>query len=290
MTTWAALLGIGVGLGVLLLVTGWHAPAPDRAARSSRRAREHRGPTVRRAVPAVGVALAGSVLTGWVVGGVLAGLACYALPRLLGRDPDHQRRVARVEGIATWTEQLRDTLSAAAGLEQAILATADLAPVAIRPQIAALTARLRAGERLAPALRHLAGDLADPTADLVIAALISASQQQARRLADLLGSLALAAREQVSMRLRIDAGRARTRTSIRVIVGTTLAFAIGLVVLNRDYLTAYDTTTGQLVLLGVGGLFGAGFAWLARIATVIEPARVLTATADHTRSEHGVLS
>ncbi|MBB5922191.1 hypothetical protein FHR81_003243 [Actinoalloteichus hoggarensis] len=289
MSTWAALLGIGLGLGVLLLVTGWHTPAPDRAPRSSRRAREHRGPTVRRAVPAAVLALAGAVVTGWVVGGVLAGLACYALPRLLGRDPDHQRRVARVEGIATWTEQLRDTLSAAAGLEQAILATADLAPAAIRPQIAALTDRLRAGQRLAPALQQLADDLADPTADLVIAALISASQQQARRLADLLGSLALAARDQVSMRLRIDAGRARTRTSIRVIVGTTLAFAAGLVVLNRDYLTAYDTTAGQLVLLGVGGLFAVGFAWLARIATVSEPARVLTAT-DRPRSEHGVFS
>ena len=64
-----------------------------------------------------------------------------ALPRVLGRDPEHARRVARIEAVATWTEMLRDTLSAAAGLEQAILATAPLAPVAIRGEITELAAR-----------------------------------------------------------------------------------------------------------------------------------------------------
>jgi Flp pilus assembly protein TadB len=78
------------------------------------------------------------------------------------------------------------------------------------------------------------------------------------------------------MRMRIEAGRARTRTSVRVIVGTTLTFAAAVVLLNRPYLSAYDTVVGQIVLLGIGILFGLGFAWLARIATVSEPLRALT--------------
>ena len=60
---------------------------------------------------------------------------------------------------------------------------------------------------------------------------------------------------------------------MRVIVGTTLCFAVAVVLLNRPYLSAYDSATGQVVLLGIGVLFGLGFVWLVRIATVTEPDR-----------------
>jgi Flp pilus assembly protein TadB len=188
--------------------------------------------------------------------------------------------VARIEAVATWTEMLRDTLSAAAGLEQAILATAPLAPSAICGEVGELAAGIGNGDRLAPALRGLGERLDDPVGDLVVAALLLAAEQQTRRLADLLGSLADAARGQASMRMRVEAGRARTRTSVRVIVGTTLVFAVAVVLLNRDYMVAYDSATGQIVLLGTGMLFGLGFWWLARIARVAQPDRFLSTTTE----------
>ncbi|GAA1020487.1 hypothetical protein GCM10009565_09280 [Amycolatopsis albidoflavus] len=215
------------------------------------------------------------VVTGWIVGAVLAAAAAWFLPRLVGPDRTHRRRVARIEAIASWTEMLRDVLSAAAGLEQAVLATAPLAPAAIRGEVATLAARLESGQRLAPALRALARELDDPTADLVLAALVLAAERQAHQLGDLLGSLAATARGQAAMRMRVETGRARTRTSVRVIVATTLAFAAGVVLFNRAYLDVYDTATGQAVLLLIGALFAAGFAWLARIATSGRPAGVL---------------
>jgi hypothetical protein len=49
-----------------------------------------------------------------------------------------------------------------------------------------------------------------------------------------------------------------------------------MVLLDRAYLAAYDSLTGQLVLLVVRALFTAGFAWLARIAAVPEPIRFFT--------------
>jgi Flp pilus assembly protein TadB len=282
-TALAAVLGLGVGVGVLLVIIGWRGVDPDRPRASWLLRRGQALPDnrtgdrrqARRIVLAVAAGVLAGVITGWVVGAVLAGLAVWALPRILGRDPEHTRRVARIEAIATWTEMLRDTLSAAAGLEQAILVTTPLAPKAIRGEVTDLATRIENGDRLAPSLRVLADRLADPTGDLVIAALVLAAEQQARQLGELLGSLAHAAREQASMRMRIEAGRARTRTSVRVIVGTTLAFA-AVVLLNRPYLSAYDTVVGQIVLLGIGILFGLGFAWLARIATVAEPLRALT--------------
>ena len=49
-----------------------------------------------------------------------------------------------------------------------------------------------------------------------------------------------------------------------------------MVLLNRPYLSAYDSAGGQVVLLIIGGLFSLGFAWLVRIARVAEPTRFLS--------------
>lgn len=269
-----ALCGGGVGFGIFLLLRVTWGLRGGRVI--GRRAEE---PARRRGLVRVGVAVAVAVtigvLTGWVVGALLAALGSWFLPRLLGRDRAHERRVARIEAVATWTEMIRDTLSAAAGLEQAVLATATLSPPAIREEVAVLAAGLHRGERLVPALRRFAEDLADPTADLVVAALVMAAEQQARQLADLLGALAATARERASMRMRVEAGRARSRTSVRVIIGTTCTFAALIVVIDRDYIAAYDSVTGQIVLLVIGLLFALGFSWLARIAAVPEPDRLL---------------
>ena len=275
-----ALLGLGAGVGLLLIAAGWRPAEPRNPSQ-----RTIPAPTVdRRMLLRLAIALVVAVLTlsvtGWLVGAVLAGLAAWSLPRALGRNRDHQLRVARIEAIAGWTEMLRDTLAAAAGIEQAIVVTASISPPPIRLEVTTLASRVESGQQLVPSLRLLAEDLDDPSGDLVVAALIQASQRQAGRLGDLLSTLAQAAREQAGMRLRVEASRARTRTSTRVIVGTTLVFAAGLVLLNRDYVAAYSTPTGQLVLLAVGALFAAGFAWLARIAHIGEPARLLAASPD----------
>ncbi|GAA3850870.1 type II secretion system F family protein [Amycolatopsis tucumanensis] len=282
-TAVAAVFGLGAAAGILLILAALRRPAGTVSSTSAfgGRLRAVRGQDRDRrfvlgVVLAVGAGLLTGAVTGWVVGGVLTGAAVWFLPRLVGPDRAHARRVARMEAIASWTEMLRDVLAAAAGLEQAILATAPLAPAPIRGEITTLAARLESGQRLAPALRGLAGELADPTADLVIASLVLAAEHQARQLGDLLGSLATTAREQAAMRMRVETGRARTRTSVRVIVATTLAFAAGVVVFNRAYLGVYDTVTGQFVLLLIGGLFVAGFAWLSRIAAGGDQARVLT--------------
>lgn len=273
-----ALLGAGVASGALLVLIGLrgkndNVTTPRRYGRHDVRF-DHN--VLCRLAGAMLVGLGVGVITGWVVGAVLSVLAVLGLPRILGSDKGHQHELERIEAIAGWTEMLRDTLVAAAGLEQAILATASGCPEPIREEVTALTVKLDRGERLASGLRDLADQLHDPTADLVISALVLASEHQARQLADLLGELAAEAREQATMRMRVGAGRARTRTSVRVIVVTTLLFAVGLVVLNRDYLRPFDSALGQLVLLLVGALFVTAFAWMAKIAQFHSPERFLT--------------
>lgn len=284
--------GLGVGAGLTLILSAFRQRTSEDddaltgAARWPLRRRNHPGGAAdddgsrwAMVAAAVGAGVLAGVLTRWPVAAVLTGVGVWALPRLLGGDPrvrGRVARVARVEGIASWTEMLRDTLAAAAGLEQAIAATASTAPAAIRPQVQDLQYRIEAGERLTGALHEFADDLRDPTGDLVVSALVLASRHQARHLGDLLASLASAAREQVTMRQRVEAGRASTRTSVRIIVSATLVMAAGMVLLNRPYLQPYDSLGGQLALSLIAVVFAVALWWLGRIAEEREPARVLT--------------
>lgn len=273
--------GAGIGLGVWLIILGStphpqstvdtvvgvpSAPGVHRAT-VTERLRATVGTRRGLARCAVTVVSAGAVwtVTGWPVAAILAGAAIWVLPPILGPDRAHAMDTARIEAIATWTESLRDTLSAAAGIEQAIRATAPTAPAPIREPVQALAALLAGGAPLTGALHRFADEVADPTADLVVAALILAGQRQSGNLTDLLATLAATAREQAVMRLRVATSRARTRTSIRMIVIVTVVMAVSIVVLNRSYLDPYNTVLGQAVLAAVGVIFTGAFAWLVHI-------------------------
>ncbi|MGV4923693.1 type II secretion system F family protein [Streptomyces sp. BHT-5-2] len=235
--------------------------------------------TTRRFAIAVTVGLVVGALTGWPVAAVLTTVAVLTLPGLLGPDRAAARRTERMEALAAWTEMLRDTLSAAAGLEQAVLATADIAPTALEYEMRTLAATVRSGRSLPTALRAFAAEVDDPLADVVVAALVMAAEQQAGQLAPLLGELAESVREQVAMRQRIDAGRASVRTGVHVTVIVTLGMAVGMVVFNRPFLDPFNTWTGQAVLAAVGGLFAASFTYLSAIGRIDEPVRLINPTA-----------
>ncbi|TQS42764.1 type II secretion system F family protein [Cryptosporangium phraense] len=270
----AGLLGAVAGLGLVLIAVGLTPTAPPE--RPIRFPRWRRGSDFARRIALVLTAsLLAVLLTRWPIAGLLVGAAVWFTPAVLGPDRATAAAVARAEAIATWAEMLRDTLHAAAGLEQALLATAPAVPLPIRPPVQALAARIRNGQRLPEALRAAADDMNDSAADLVLAALLLAAEHQARQLGPLLSDLADAARQQATVGLRQAAERARTRTSVRVITATTLAMAVGLVVLNREYLQPYDTVLGQVILAAVGSLFAAGFWWLTRLARPQNPTRHL---------------
>ncbi len=267
----SALAGAGAGLGIILIASGLKRRVVEETPRHRLDPR-----LLVRIAACTGVAVLVGALTRWPVGAVLAGLAAWFLPAVLGPDREHARRVEKIEAVATWAEMLRDTLAASAGLHQAVIATATIVPEPIRPEIAELAARVDQGERLPQALKLLAEDLADPTGDLVCASLILASKRQAGQLGDLLGRLAEAARAHAVMRLRVAAARAQTRSSVRTVVAVTVFMAGGLIVLNREFLAPYNTVTGQLVLLTVGLMFAGSFLLIHRLSLVGEPPRILT--------------
>jgi hypothetical protein len=210
-----------------------------------------------------GAAVLMAAATRWPVAALLTAAGGFAAPGLLAGKASREADLARIEGIAAWAEMLRDTMAAAGGLEQSILASARVAPPAVRTQVEKLAARLKR-QSLTAALRAFAGDLADPTGDLVVAALLLAAGRGPRRLGELLGDLAAAARAEVDMRLRVEAGRARTRSSVQIITLFAAGFSVGLLVLNRPYLSAYDGPLGQAVLALVGACYATAYCWMAR--------------------------
>jgi tight adherence protein B len=281
MTALAAILGAGAGLGLVMIIGGCRRSDDGDYRRHVAFSRIRRDRfAINIAIAAGAMVLVGAV-TRWPVAALLAGAGVLTIPKVLIGSKYRARQVARTEAIAGWTEMLRDTLSAAAGLEQAIAATAAVSPAPIRPEVIALATALES-ERLIPALRNFANDLADPTGDLVVAALVLAAGHEARKLTELLGSLAAAARDQASMQLRIDAGRARIRTSTNVVIGSTLFFALGLIVLNRSYLHPFGTALGQAILAIIGVIFGFSFWWLERMGRPHPPDRFLVPVSNST--------
>jgi tight adherence protein B len=278
---WPLLCGAGFGLACYALVRALSGPRPGVAVEPGRWRRgaqewwHRRHHPERRAVAAAATALAGFVLTGWPLAVPIGALAAWTLPGLLGRGGREREQIARIEALAVWTEQLRDSLAAASGLQQALQATATTAPVSIRPHVAALAERLSTGQRLPAALAEFGHDLDDPLADLVVSALIGASERQSGRLADLLTTLAASARAHALMRTRTVSARARVKTSVRVTVGATLALAAGLFVLNRHYLDPYQSLAGQAAIAIVATLFTVAFSWLAKISAFPDPPRLL---------------
>jgi tight adherence protein B len=265
-TAAAALLGALFAVGVVTLFVALRPvapadvppPKPERASLG----RQVENFTIRLAL-GLGAAVVIGAVTRWPMAALLVGIAGFMAPSMLGGGAARQAKLARIEGIAGWAEMLRDTMAGSGGLEQSIIATAGIAPRAIRPEVVRLAARLER-ERLAPALRQFAEDIDDPAGDLVVAALVLAADKSPKRLGDLLGRLAEAARSDVTMRLRIETGRARTRTSVKVITIFTTLFAVFLMLFSSDYLEAYDSMTGQAVLGLVGACFAGSFVWLAR--------------------------
>jgi Flp pilus assembly protein TadB len=225
------------------------------------------------------IALAGGVIvllaTRWVVAALGFVLLILFWRKLSGGAGGERTAIARLEGLATWTESLRDTIAGAVGLEQAIPASLRAAAPALREPLIRLVDRLHTRVPLPEALRRFADDLGDPSADLILAALIINARLRGPGLRALLGALSGAVREELDMRRRIEAQRRSTRFSAMFVVGFSVGVAALLAIFNHDFVKVYDTVTGQLVLVIIAGLYAAGFYWLTRLARFDMPERIL---------------
>lgn len=266
-----AALAAGTALGLLLVIAGLSG-RQLLGSPSSHLQRMRASSLLPKAALAAVAALLTVAATGWLVGGIIAAVAVLVLPGILGGKAARQRAIDRTEAIASWTEMIRDSIVAASGLEEAIVATAPVAPPPIATEVRTMVRRLE-HERLPEALVDFGKDLDHPSGDLVIAALVIASRMEASDLSGLLSRLAEATRGEARMRIRVEVGRTRVRTATKVIVGVVVAAVVFLAVANRSYLSVYDSAGGQTMLGIVGGIFAFGGWLLTRMAEIELPER-----------------
>jgi tight adherence protein B len=273
----AAALWAGVGLGLTIVIAGLTgrtlfagAPAVVRSEGRGAGSIVYRVPT--RIAAAIGGGLVVFGASRWIAAGFLAGAAIWATPRVLGGKAVRDAAIARTEAIAAWTEMIRDSIVAASGLEEAIVATGPVAPAPISGEVRDLVRRLD-HLTLPDALVAFGREVNHPSADLVVAALVIAARMEVSDLSSLLSRLADAIRDDARMRIRVEVGRTRVRTAAKVIVGVVAATVVLLAITSRDYLAVYDDPAGQIMLVIAGGFFAAGGWLLDRMATVALPER-----------------
>ncbi len=272
-----ALLGAAVGSGVFTALIGWRGipPLPDK--RGLMLLKRFRGPVpphaLRLAIAGTGF-VAAFVLTGWLVAGLIVGMAGFSTPTVVRAKANRDREVALMTALATWVEMVRDTISAASGLTETLKATAVTAPAAVRIPVRQLAARAER-EPLPDALAKFADEMDHGVADTVAVTLRMAAANQAGSLQDALAELAENTRQEVSMRLRIEASRARQFTSARFIAGVVAVFSVGLVSFSRPYLAPFGAAWGQVALAVIGGLFVGSAIALVKMSQFNSPPRIL---------------
>lgn len=273
----AIVIGAITGGGVFLFIVALRGLPPSAtgggADRLEQRLRELVG--IRGAIGlAAGIVVL--VATRWLVAGIGVGLLAYSW-RGLGGAAGERRAMARLEALATWTESLRDTIAGAVGLEQAIPASLRVAAPSLQEPLMRLVDRLHTRVPMPEALLRFADDLNDPAADLIIAALVINARLRGPGLRDLLGSLSSSVREELDMRRKVNADRRSTRRSVQIVIGVSVGMALLLAELDHPFLRPYDSVTGQLILIVVALVYGAGIIWLRRLARFHAPQRLLTA-------------
>ncbi|HEX6469077.1 MAG TPA: type II secretion system F family protein [Streptosporangiaceae bacterium] len=289
LTPMAVLAGAAVGGGALLLVLAVRGlPVRPGAARAKRRREDLlRSLTTRGAIAVVAGALV-LIVTRWPVAAVGAGLLVIGWRGIAGGTAEERKAMARLEALAAWTESLRDTIAGAVGLEQAIPSSLRAAAPALQPPLRTLVDRLHTRMAMPDALRRFADDLDDPSADLVIGALILNAKLRGPGLRDMLGALSTSARAELDMRRRVEGTRRTTRFSVLVVVCFSVGVALLLALTNRTYVRPYDGFTGQVVLSAVVALYALGFIWLRRLARFEMPQRFLGTVEDAPQPGQGV--
>ena len=280
-----ALLGAGVGLGLLLCVAGAvrRPPAPIRAkmplgerwAALTRRPVGTRGTRRDLKLAVVGVvAIVVFAVSGWWLALLVVPVVALLVPWLLADQ--NKAGIARTAALEGWIRNLRGLLQGGADntLEAALRGSLSAAPAPIKPEVGNLVVRLNARWPTEQALAAFADELNDSTADMIAAALMLTAQRRGYGISEILANLAESVGDEVRARRRIESDRGLARTAAR---GMTLLFAllaVAFLAFNPSFLAPYATDLGEVILAAIVGLFVAILALLRRLTTAQDSPRI----------------
>jgi len=196
------------------------------------------------------------------------------VPWLLVRRLAHKRRADLREVWPEVVDNLASAVRAGLSLPESLGALAVRGPEVLRPTFARFAADHRSSGRFSDALDRLKDDLADPVGDRIVETLRVAREVGGSDLGRVLRTLATFLREDARTRAELE-----TRQGW-VVQGARLAVAAPWVVLlllatQQQTLTAYDSPTGTVLLLGGGGVCLLAYRLMLRIGQLPDDVRVL---------------
>ena len=244
----AAVAGFGVG-GLILFAYSFTEP-PPKETEPMWLSQEVSGTILVWVAISVVVGLLCWLGSGWPAVGLGAAGLVWVFKFWLRTNRERAVYFKTTEAISTWVDMVKDSLSGGAGLSQAIEATVPVAPDIVRSHVVRLAATQRTSSQSA-ALRQFAEDLAHPTSDLVVQALITASEHHGRDLPSLLAKASEQARARNASALQTESERAQLYTEAWIMVLAISLLGVVITLVARDFFTPYDTTLGQLVLTGL---------------------------------------
>ncbi|GAA4127786.1 type II secretion system F family protein [Nocardioides fonticola] len=256
-------LCLGV-IGVIRTAQG-KSLVPARAVTSRRKVADY-PQTARSVTVAVIVGVAVGILTRWPVAGLMAVAIVLLWPKLARSGAIEKTSVAKIEAIANWTESLRDAAAAESGLEQALPATLEGAPMLLRRPLRNLVNALDLRTPLPIALAAFADEVDHRGADKVVIALSQTAEQRAGSLKRVLTTLASNTRAELEMRRKVLTERNGVRRQSNQVVLGMLALAGLQAVFLRGWVEPYSTLYGQGLLAVLAGTYVALLVRLQRLA------------------------
>lgn len=254
-----ALLGLGVGVGLLLVL--WAFVAPERPERVRRRRLDgllasaglsgaRAGSVVAvstacAAVATVALLLVSRTLPVALVFGCLGGYLPVAVLR--GRARRRQREFAEVWPEAV--DNLASAVRAGMALPEAVAALAVRGPEPLREAFAGFALDYQVGGRFSDALDRLKERLADPVGDRVVEGLRVAREVGGGDLGRLLRTLSAFLREDLRTRSELEARQAWTVNGARLAVSAPWLVLL-LLSFQGEVIRRYATPAGVVVLVG----------------------------------------
>ncbi len=282
-----AVIGLGVGLGILLIVI---TVAGDRSDRPSRVRRMNRIDSLVHAagIPrltsaglvgasvgsAVVVAAAALIVTAVPMVALLAGAASASVPVVLLRRRIVQQGKARQDSWPDTVDQLASAVRAGLALPEAVGDLARRGPEPLRMSFAEFEAEYRATGSFPRALDALQDALADPVADRVCASLRIARDVGGSDLGHVLRTLSALLREDLRTRGDISARQSWTVNAARISVAAPW-LTLALLCTRPEAVAAFTSWAGTLVLAASAGVSVIAYRLMKRLGKLPTPERVI---------------
>ncbi|MGZ4502862.1 MAG: type II secretion system F family protein [Nocardioidaceae bacterium] len=282
-----ALVGLGVGVGLLLVWSAFFLPrAPRRSARREARAAQLLARAGLRQVTVsafVSLCLASGLTAGLVVQ-LVSGTPPVALAFALmagylpvqivaGRARRRQREFAEVWPEAV--DNLASAVRAGLSLAEALSQLGGRGPEPLREPFRAFAADYQVTGRFGESLDNLKQRLADPVGDRVVEGLRIAREVGGGELGPLLRNLSGFLREDARTRAELEARQAWTVNGARLAVAAPWLVLL-LLCFQRDVIARYASPTGVVVLVVGGVVCLVAYRLMVRIGRLPRERRVLS--------------